>query len=111
MRNRGGRHLEQLGDQISPTRRRVSRGAVELTDRALDPFQQVGERRQIVERRQTAQWLNRLEHLLQRIVHEGIRPERSAGAVESAGDGCALAGDEGARAGIEAHRFRRAHLC
>src|SRR2546422_111030 len=42
VRDRRRRHLEQLGDHVAPTLRRVSGCAVQLTDRPFDAFEQIG---------------------------------------------------------------------
>ena len=98
------RSLEQLGDlrgRLGPRPRR-------LGDRALDPLEQVGEGREVVERGEPPQRLNRLEDLPQRIVRGAVGLQRLRGTIQRARDRRALARHEGARTGVQARRFRPA---
>ncbi len=104
------RHLEQLRDCVAEAWRRCGAGAAHLADRLLDAFQQVRQRREVVQRGKAAQRLQCFEDLLQRVVRRRIRSERPSGAIERARNRRAFACDEGARAGVEPQRLRGAHL-
>src|ERR1041385_1429724 len=94
MRDRRRRHLEELGHRVAPICRRRRAGALDLADRALDAFEEIGERGKIVERGESAERLERFQHLLQRVARERIRAQRATGAIERARDRGPLARDE-----------------
>ncbi len=105
-RDRGRARLEQLGHVGG----RFDSRARQLGDRPLDPVEQVGQRREVVDGGEPTQRLDRAQHVLERIVRERVRSQGLRGAVEGARDRRPLAGHERPRPGVEANRLCRADL-
>ena len=110
VRDRRRRHLEQLGDRIAHACGRRTARAADFADGFFDTFEEVGQRRQVIQRRETAQRLQRLKDLLERVMRHRIAAERAAGAIERARDRRALAGNERACTGIEPNGLSGANL-
>ena len=106
LRDRARRALEQ----VAHARGRREARAGQLGDGALDPFQQVGEGREIAQRCEAAQPLKRAQHVLQRVVRQRVRAQRLRRAVQCARDGRAFARHERAGASVEAEGFGRSDL-
>ena len=112
VRDRRRRHLKQLGDRVAKPGGRCAlpAGAACLADRLLDALEQIRQGWQVVQGRESTQRLQRLEHLLQRIVRQRIRAQGTAGAIERARDRGAFTRHERACPRVEAHRLHRADL-
>src|SRR6266850_3597580 len=110
VRDRRGRHLKQLGDRLTHAGGRRAAGPAQLTDRLLDALEEVRQWRQIGERREPAERLQRLEDVLQRVVRQRIAAQRAARAIQRARNRGAFTRDERAGTGVEAHRLRGADL-
>src|SRR6266550_1823748 len=110
VRDRRRRHLEQLRDRVAAAGGGCANRPADLPDRLLDSLEEIRQRREIVERGETAERLQRFEDLLQRIMCDRIGAQGPSGAIERARDGRTLARDEGARARIESNRFRRSDV-
>ncbi len=100
--DRRRRALKEVGRR---GRRSLGRAPHDLGDSALDAFEDVGERRQIVERGETAQRLQRAQHVLQRVPRRRAGAHGAGGAIEGARDRGSFPRDERPRARVESRRF------
>src|SRR5207247_1090978 len=110
VRDRRRRHLEQLRDRVADAGGGCDSRPADRADRLLDSLEEIRQRREIVERGETAERLQRFEDLLQRIMCDRIGAQRPSGAIERARDGRTLARDERARARVQPNRLRRSDL-